>query len=216
MDQKKAIENVVEWTTDLYEEVFRSLIDYDTRALATELSDFGEEFRKKENGKKIIDRIESAPDRAKNFSMGNNSILYIPKGDLLEPIFEETWHSMSPLKSGSKNEETFVVIPRYLALREASREGKADVNRPKQIIEYSITGEYDNGNLEMHTVDEEKYKARNICIGLLEYFEQGNNGKPVEMETVAEISRNILAEIVNGEPADRAIAKMERKISNQQ
>ena len=215
MTQKEIINNIVEWTTDVYEEVFGSLIEYDKRALVTDLSDFDESFREKEQGKKIIKRIKSAPNRAKNFSIGDNSILYIPKGHILEPIFEETWHSVSPLNNGQMDEETFVVIPRYLALREASREGKADVGRPKEIIEYAITGEYSNGNLKMNTVDEEKYKARNACLGLLEYFEQGNNGKPVDMSTVAEISENILAQIIEGEAADRVIAKWERKIENE-
>lgn len=214
MSRKEIIDNVVEWTTDVYEEAFGSYLNYGGRALVTDLSELGEDFRQKEQAKKIIDRIESAPDRAKNFSMGDKSILYIPRGNVLGPIFEETWHSVSPLKSGSRDEETFVVIPRYLALREASREGKADVGRPKEIIEHAITGEYDDGNLEMNTVDEEKYNARNACLGLLEYFEQGDNGGPVDMETVAEISRNILTEILDGEAADRVIAKWERKIEN--
>jgi len=215
MNQKQIIDNIVEWTTDVYRNAFGSLIDYDTRALVTDLYDFDEEFRQRDQGKEIIESIEEEPNRAKNFNIGNNSILYIPKGNLLEPIFEETWHSVSPLKNGSRNEETFVVIARYLALREALREGKADVGRPKEIIENSITGEYTGTGLELNTVDERKYEDRNACLGLLEYFEQGNNGKPVEMDTIAKISKNILNEIVDGEAADRAIAKVEKEISTE-
>lgn len=214
MTRKKVIENIVEWSTNLYLEIFSPYAGYNNRAIITDISETSESFRQKEIGRRVVKQVRKNPNRAKNFKQGGLSIMYIPNGESLEPIFEETWHSLSPLNQGQRNEETFVVLPRYIGLREAIREGKADSGRPKEIIENSITGEYSGGEIEIKTVDEEKYQYRNTCIGLLEYFEKGNNGDPVKMEKVAEISNQILGEIVDGESADRVIAKWERKIKS--
>ena len=217
MSDKKFIEEVVEWSTNVYTGAFSPLINVGKIPVVTDLSDFGEEFRELDRGMKIIENIKKEPNRPKNFRLSkNNSIVYIPNLKSYESVFEETWHSVSPLNGETKEDETFVPVPIYIALREAIKEDKIDINRPKEIIENSIEGEYKNDSFNLTTVDEEKYQWRNACLGLLEYFEKGKNGKPVEMKKVVKISKQILEDIVNGEPADRAIAKWERKLKNQE
>ena len=208
---RKTVDNIIEWATAFYMEIFSPFADHGRRGLATELSDIPDNVLASEVGKEIEEMIKQEPDRPKNFSIGDMSIMYIPNGEYLDPIFEETWHSVSPLESG-KDDETFSVVAIYLAIRKAIREDKTDFGRPKEIIERSIEGEYVNSKFNVETIDKEKYKYRNAAVGLLEYFEKGNEGDPIPLERASEISREILRDIVDGEDADRAIAKWEKKL----